>query len=273
MANPMYRQIADDLREQIETGKLEPGQQLKTEIELRELYGASRNTVRDAIKWLTTLGLVETRPGQGTFVVRKIDPFVTTLSGGPKGTLGGGEGASYLSEVSERNRTASTSPIKVEIQEASEDVAAGLWISKGTEVISRHEQRFLDGTPWSMQTSFYPADFADRGAGRLRSARNIDEGTVQYLADTLHVRQVGYRDWITVRAPTATEADFFKLAQDGRVAVYEIFRTAFDGNGQPMRLTVTVFPADRNQFIVNVGDVPPPKPGADVQKSGPLKDS
>lgn len=165
MANPMYRQIADDLREQIETGKLEPGQQLKTEIELRELYGASRNTVRDAIKWLTTLGLVETRPGQGTFVVRKIDPFVTTLSGGPKGTLGGGEGASYLSEVSERNRMASTSPIKVEIQEASEDVAAGLWISKGTEVISRHEQRFLDGTPWSMQTSFYPADFADRGAG------------------------------------------------------------------------------------------------------------
>ncbi|MDQ2811677.1 MAG: GntR family transcriptional regulator [Actinomycetota bacterium] len=267
MANPMYRQIAEDLREQIESGGLQAGQQLRTELELRDHYGASRNTVRDAIKWLTTLGLVETRPGQGTFVVRKIDPFVTTLSGGSPSGLGGGEGASYLSEVNERNRKASTSPLQVEIQEASEEVANGLWITPGVEVISRHERRFIDGTPWSMQTSFYPAEFADRGAERLRSARNIDIGTVQYLADTLHIRQTSYRDWITVRAPNPTEADFFKLSQDGRVAVYEIFRTAFDGNGQPMRLTVTVFPADRNQFIVNVGDPPPPKSGTDFPDS------
>ena len=34
--------------------------------------------------------------------------------------------------------------------------------------------------------------------------------------------------------------------------------TAFDRNGTPMRLTVTVFPTDRNEFIVNVGDVPDP---------------
>jgi GntR family transcriptional regulator len=254
MATPMYRQIAEDLREQIESGKLKPGQQLRTELELREHYGASRNTVRDAIKWLTTLGLVETRPGSGTFVVQKIDPFVTTLSGEPG--LGGVEGASYLSEVMERNRVASASPIQVEIQEAAGDVARGLWIAEGTEVISRHERRYIDGTPWSMQTSYYPMELADRGAERLRRAGNIDQGTVQYLADELNIRQVGYRDWITVRAPNTTEADFFKLAADGRVSMYEIFRTAFDQAGQPVRLTVTVYPTDRNQFIIDVGDVP-----------------
>ena len=254
MANPMYRQIAEDLREQIESGQLEPGQQLLTEIELRDRYGASRNTVRDAIKLLTALGLVETRPGQGTFVPKKIDPFVSTLSGDPG--AGVAEGASYLSEVSKRDRKASVSPLQVEIQEASDDVSSGLGIAKGTEVISRHERRFIDDTPWSMQTSYYPMDFADRGAERLRSARNIEEGTVQYLADALGIFQVGYRDWITVRAPNPTEEDFFKLPSDGRIAMYEIFRTAFDGNGVPMRLTVTVYPTDRNQFIVNVGKVP-----------------
>jgi GntR family transcriptional regulator len=260
MANPMYRQIAEDLREQIESGRLEPGQQLLTEIELRERYGASRNTVRDAIKLLTALGLVETRPGQGTFVPKKIDPFVSTLSGDPETGIGGDEGASYLSEVSKLDRKASVSPLQVEIQEASDDVSSGLGIAKGTEVVSRHERRFIDGTPWSMQTSYYPMEFADRGAERLRSARNIDEGTVQYLADSLHIHQVGYRDWITVRAPNPTEEDFFKLPSDGRVAMYEIFRTAFDGNGVPMRLTVTVYPTDRNQFILNVGKVPEPQP-------------
>ena len=82
MADPIYLQIADDLRAQIESGKLKPGQQLETELELRERYAASRYTVRDALRRLTALGLIVTRPGKGTFVVEKIAPFVTTLTGG-----------------------------------------------------------------------------------------------------------------------------------------------------------------------------------------------
>lgn len=256
MANPMYRQIAEDLRTSIKSGELAPGSQLPTELELREKYSASRNTVRDAVKWLTNLGLVVTRPGQGTFVTDDTDPFVITLSGDPKTGFGGGEGARYRSEVSERNRKATTSPIQVEIQEASAHVAARLRIAQGSEVISRHEKRFIDGTPWSMQTSFYPMEFADRGADRLSRPRNIEEGTVQYLADTLHIHQVGYRDWLAVRSPDTVESEFFRLPPDGRTSIIELSRIAFDGNGQPMRLTVTVYPADRNQFIFDFGQVP-----------------
>ena len=58
MAQPMYQQIADDLRAQIEAHDLHPGEQLPTELQLRERYDASRNTVRDAIKRLISLGLV-----------------------------------------------------------------------------------------------------------------------------------------------------------------------------------------------------------------------
>jgi GntR family transcriptional regulator len=71
MAPPMYQHIADELRTRIESGDLAPGAQLPTELELREQYSASRNTIRDAVKRLTSLGLVETRPGQGTFVCRR----------------------------------------------------------------------------------------------------------------------------------------------------------------------------------------------------------
>jgi GntR family transcriptional regulator len=38
--------------------------------------------------------------------------------------------------------------------------------------------------------------------------------------------------------------------------VIETRRTAFDERGTPVRLTVSVYPADRNQFAVNVGRVP-----------------
>jgi GntR family transcriptional regulator len=111
-------------------------------------------------------------------------------------------------------------------------------------------------TPWSMQTSFYPRSFALQGAERLLDSEDIPQGTVRYLEETLGIKQVGYRDWITVRAPDQNEIAFFGLPADGRVPVYEIFRTAFDQNGTPMRVTVTIFPADRNQFIIDVGDVP-----------------
>ena len=110
-----------------------------------------------------------------------------------------------------------------------------------------------------MQTSFYPMGLALKGANDLLLAGNIEQGAVKYLADTLGLRQVGYRDWITVRTPDANEARFFNVPPDGRVAVFEIFRTAFDQTGTPMRVTVTVFPTDRNQFIVTIGDVPAPQ--------------
>ncbi len=70
-------------------------------------------------------------------------------------------------------------------------------------------------------------------------------------ASEIGIRQVGYRDWITARSPDATEQAFFGLAHDA--TVFENFRTAFDQTGTPLRVTVTVFPADRNQFIINVG--------------------
>jgi GntR family transcriptional regulator len=258
MGTPMYRQIAESLREQIDAGELRPGQRLSTELELRDRYNASRNTIRDAIKWLTSFGLVETRPGQGTFVVERIDPFITTLSGDPETGPGGDEGAAYLSEVSEKSRRPSTSPIQLEVQKAAGEISTRLRIAEGTEVIGRHQRRYLDGTPWSLQTSFYPMELALRGAERLMHARDIVEGTTRYLARTLGIRQVGYCDMITVRRPDMAEAEFFKLPLDGRVAVYEIFRTAFDQNGAPMRLTVTVLPTDQNRFIINIGSVPMP---------------
>ena len=136
MTTPMYQDIADQLRERIESEEFESGQ-LPTEQDLQSEYSASRNTIREAIKQLTTLGLVETKPGQGTFVVPPIDPFVTTLTtNNPDTARGGDEGASYASEISDEHREPSFSPVQVEIQDASPEVASGLWIKPDDEVIS-----------------------------------------------------------------------------------------------------------------------------------------
>jgi GntR family transcriptional regulator len=271
----MYRQIAEDLRRQIEAGELPPGAQLRTELELREKYNASRNTIRDAIKWLITRGLVETRPGQGTFVVERIVPYVTTLTGDPK-TASGGEGTSYRTEVEARFRKASDTLPQVGIEEAGEPMATEMALAEGTSVVSRHQQRYIDGTPWSLQTSFYPMDLVQRGAVRLIQAGDITEGTVAYLRESAGIKQAGYRDTITVRAPDMNETAFFRLPDDGRISVVEQRRTAYSDDGRPVRLTVSVYPADRNQFSVVVGQVPdnarvpdsPPSPAAAPESGG-----
>ena len=76
------------------------------------------------------------------------------------------------------------------------------------QVVSRHESRYIDDIPWSLQTSFYPMNFVTKGATRLLMAEDIGEGTVRYLAASIGLMQVGYRDWITLRAPDGNEQAF-----------------------------------------------------------------
>lgn len=253
MPDPKYRVIAEDLRSQIESGALGGGEQLPTEIALMDQYDASRNTIRDAIKWLTTHDLVETRPGQGTFVKAKISPYVTTLTDPETGS---GTADAYIQEVTAKRRKPRVTQPRLEIQEADNQVAADLQLTPGDNVVSRHQQRFIDDTPWSLQTSFYPMTLVEAGAIRLMQAANIDEGAVEYLRNELGKEQVGWRDTIIVRAPDANETTFFRLPDDGRVSVIETRRAAFDQTGTPVRLTVSVYPADRNSFALNVGQVP-----------------
>ena len=277
-----YRQIAEDLRRQIESGEIDHDSQLPTELELREKYNASRNTVRDAVKLLIQRGLVETRPGQGTFVVTKIEPYVTILTGEVDASAADGDtykqevGDIYTQEVTASRRVPKTTDPRVEIQQSTQMVADSIGLDLGATVVSRHQQRFIDGTPWSLQTSFYPMTLVARGADKLIQATDISEGAVAYLRTKIGQEQVGYRDTVTVRAPDANETAFFRLPEDARVAVFEVRRTAFGQDGKPFRLTISVYPTDRNQFTVNVGRVPAEIPGrpesaakSDSQTGGP----
>lgn len=65
---PLYEQLADAIAEQIESGKLAPGQILPSEPYLMGTHEVSRGTVRAAMRVLRERGLIVTRPGKGSFV-------------------------------------------------------------------------------------------------------------------------------------------------------------------------------------------------------------
>ncbi len=69
---PAYQQVADQLRDRILDGSLTSGDRLPTEIELSEIFGVSRSTVREALRVLASKDLIRTTRGTtgGTFVAR-----------------------------------------------------------------------------------------------------------------------------------------------------------------------------------------------------------
>jgi DNA-binding FadR family transcriptional regulator len=61
--------VVNRLRDEIRTGSLPIGSKIPTEAKLVEMFGVSRPSVREAVRSLVQLGLLDTRQGDGTYVV------------------------------------------------------------------------------------------------------------------------------------------------------------------------------------------------------------
>lgn len=76
--------LFDDVIKQIQylilEGKLKPGDKLPPERELAQELGVSRNTLREALKALTLVGVLEVRQGGGTFISSDINTKLISTS-------------------------------------------------------------------------------------------------------------------------------------------------------------------------------------------------
>ena len=68
----IYQHVIERLQRHIIANSLRPGDRLPTEIELAEHFGVSRQSVREAIKVMESVGIVETRPRYGSRL-RRLD--------------------------------------------------------------------------------------------------------------------------------------------------------------------------------------------------------
>jgi GntR family transcriptional repressor for pyruvate dehydrogenase complex len=78
-------EVADRIRVFMLDGTFPPGEPLPSERHLAERFGVSRGSIRDALRTLETIGLLETRHGQGTFphelsVDRLVAPLASVMA-------------------------------------------------------------------------------------------------------------------------------------------------------------------------------------------------
>lgn len=72
-----YEQVVEQIQDGIRSGTLVPGQRLPTERELGESFRVSRAVVREALKVLASMGLVESRQGSGNYIASNPVPSIT----------------------------------------------------------------------------------------------------------------------------------------------------------------------------------------------------
>lgn len=144
---PLYHQLLNVLKTEIESGRWRPEDRLPSEQELAKSFGISKITVRQALRELVDLGYVRREQGRGTFVSHK------KFDEGPR------ELTSFTEEMRRHSLTA-TSRILGQVEtEADARVAAALHLPAGSHVVVIRRLRLAGNEPMALQTAHIPANF------------------------------------------------------------------------------------------------------------------
>ena len=146
---PKYLQISAWLKELIETGRYQTGEQLPSEVELAKMCDVTRTTVRQAISELTARGLLRKEKGTGTFVSapapaelrHKLEHISSTTE------LMQDSGIAQSSEVLEKR-----------VAQAEDKIARVLFLGSNKKVIVVRRVRMGDGAPYVYEESYLPYD-------------------------------------------------------------------------------------------------------------------
>ena len=117
---PLYIQIKDFIRQNIESGEFGGDTRLPSERKLAQQFDVSRLTVTKALKELELEGLIYTQVGKGTYVqpLSRIEQKLETLS-------------SFTQEMHARKKHVSNRVVSAIIEAASDEVAIALKNSAG----------------------------------------------------------------------------------------------------------------------------------------------
>jgi GntR family transcriptional regulator len=238
---PVYRQIADQLRNTITRGEFTPGAKLPSERVLMDRYQTSRVTVRQAIAVLGAEGLIDVEHGRGVFVRSR--PPLRRLG---RERLGrrereAGKGA-FLSDAMAAGREASAE-VEVARGVAPPEVAERLHLSQGDQVLIRRRRMLADGQPVQLATSYLPLQLVEDT--QIEQADTGTGGTYARLEELGH-RLGRFQEDLSARMPLPDEARALRLGAG--VPVIRVVRTAFDEQGAPVEVNEMVLAADRYEL-------------------------
>lgn len=251
---PAYKQLADQLRAQIESGHLQPGALLPPESELVKLTTLNRTTVRAALKLLRSQGLVDVQQGRGTFVrahrlIRRYpldglrtEHFLTAQPMPPPydDLWSAQTGTTANVEVAREYERAEATPEVLEAFNAAEE--------SGLHVLRRRYLFIVDGRPHQLVWSYLRWDTVNGTFATDPANERPDRGTMAQLHD-LGIEVTSAEVTARTRMPTPEEVRRLDIAEGA--PVFAMGRIMYAGP-TPVEFAESIVPGDRVELAFHV---------------------
>lgn len=228
---PLYIQLNEYLRKQIDIGAYPIGARLPSERELAETNAVSRMTARQALQLLIQQGYADSRVGKGTFAtLPKIKQELTELTG-------------FSEEMRRRGMRPSSRVLRAEVRLASDEIAERLQLQAGSEIVVLIRTRHADETPVALEESCLNHQLCP---GILALHDFNRESLYQVLRANYGLRLAWASQAIEARLPTRAECE--ALAIKRSEPVLSLTRVTFDDADRPIEYARSAYCGSRYQF-------------------------
>ncbi len=226
---PLHLAISTSLAGLIASGAMAPGTRIPSERQLSQSFGASRMTVRQALRGLAERGLLETRPGRGTFVARaktpRVEQALSTLSGFTEAL--GRAGHQVASLVLHAGQVL-----------ADDEAASALNVAPGTGLHRLVRARLVDGVPAAVETAEIPVavlpDLLERG--------DFSRASIYDTLKAAGVRPSSAEQTLSAGQADAVTAQALHVAPES--AVLRLTRRTHDQAGRPIEFVRSSYRGD-----------------------------
>lgn len=230
----LYDQIKDDLLSKIKDGTYPEGQTIPSELELAEMYGVSRPTIRQALQILVSDGYLEKRRRRGTVATKPKVSQSFTMS------ISSFEDAMRLA-----GRLPKTKVLVFKRERANAEVEKHLELTRDQDVFKLVRLRYADNLPNVFVESYIPCtlypglDSFDFNESSLYAAMDTCGNPVMTARRRLEV----------IKADGAAAALLDVEAGDPLLLFHTVAR---DANGTAVEYSVATYRGESNSFELNV---------------------
>ena len=140
---PALDNALENIRNYIIVNDLQEGDRLPSEREMCEMWGVSRSALRSAIRQLSTMHVLQSRRGSGTYVAPRRPVSVS-----------GGETLGFSDNVRNAGHRPSSKVVSQEECSGDEHVARKMGIDLGQSTLRLMRVRYVDDLPCMLETTY-----------------------------------------------------------------------------------------------------------------------
>ncbi|WP_076801444.1 GntR family transcriptional regulator [Latilactobacillus curvatus] len=231
MESPVYIQIHNQLKKDIEAGKWSIGDRIPSERELALNFEVSRMTLRQAVQTLVDEGILERRIGAGTYVAnQKVQEKMSGVT-------------SFTDLMTAQGKTPSSKTISFHIANPSLSEAEKLRLSDGEQVLRMERIRYADNVPICFEVATVPqslvADF---------SKAEITSSFYKTLEEKGGYQMGGAQQTVSAQLASERIAEYLDIKRNG--SILRLRQVSFLNDGTPFEYVRTQYVGERFEFYL-----------------------